>query len=673
MAASQPVNLSKKSQDAFIAFYESVQMSQNVSRPKTRYNLQRMDKAYQREVDTSEEQTRAQAYNRAGDTSKYQNMIVPVVMPQVEAAVTHQTSVFLTGQPLFGVVASPEYIDEALQMESILEDESVRGGWARQLVVWFRDCNKYNFGALEVDWKEEVTYSVETSVEENLKEGTPREVIWSGNRIRRLDPYNTFVDPSCDPSDVYKDGDYAGFTEFMTRIQLKSLIASLPFKIIANIVPAFESGSSSTGGSGTAADAYSFYIPDINPDTDTTENRTSTNWMKWAGLSTNPNSHKINYKDGYDVTTLYARILPSEFNLNVPNSNTPQVYKLILVNHRIPIYAERQTNAHGYIPIFIGQPLEDGLGKQTKSLAENGIPFQELTTTYMTSIIASKRRAISDRVIYDQSRIAAAHINSSNPSAKIPIKPAAYGSKLSDAVYQFPYRDDQSAGAMQQISALLGLANQLSGQNQAQQGQFVKGNKTLHEYESVMQNAAGRDQLAALLIEFQVFVPIKQVLKLNILQYQGGTTIYNRDQNKVVEIDPLQLRKAVLEFRISDGLVPASKLLNTESFATALQVIGSSPEIAAGYNVPQLFSYIMKTQGAKISEFEKSPEQLAYEQALGAWQQIVQLAIEKGTVDGEEQDKLPPQPKPEEFGYNPSGNKPAPAPETTSAPQAGPQ
>lgn len=672
MAASTPIVLSAKSQEAFIAFYQSVQYAQDSSRPKTRSNLERIDKAYQRETDTSQEQVRAQAYNRAGDPSKYQNAVVPVVMPQVEAAVTHQTSVFLTGQPLFGVVAAPQFIDEALQMETILEDESVRGGWARQLVLWFRDCNKYNFGALEVDWTEEVTFSVETSLQEDLKAGIPKEVIWSGNRVRRLDPYNTFIDKSCDPSDVYKDGDYAGYTEFKTRIQLKSLIASLPSKIIGNIVPAFESSPQSEGGT-TASDSYSFYIPDINPEIDTSTDRANTNWMKWAGLSAAPGSHKINYKDGYDVTTVYVRILPSEFVLNVPNANTPQIYRLIIVNHQHIIYAERQTNAHGYIPIFIGQPLEDGLGDQTKSLGENGIPFQELATTYMTSVIAARRRAIGDRTIYDPSRITSAHINSSNPSAKMPVRPAAYGSKISDAVYQFPYKDDQSSGAMQQISVLLGLANQLSGQNQAQQGQFVKGNKTLHEYESVMQNAAGRDQLAALLIEFQVFVPLKHVLKLNILQYQGGTTIYNRDQNQVVEIDPIQLRRAVLEFKISDGLVPASKLLNTDSFSVALQVIGSSPEIAAGYNVPQLFSYIMKTQGARITEFEKSPEQLAYEQAVGAWQQVVQLAIEKGTVEGEEQGKLPPQPKPEEFGYDPSGNKPAPAPDTTTTPQAGPQ
>lgn len=653
MVASAPVALSKKSQKAFIEYYKSVQSLQNVTRITTRARLERVDRDYQRETDRTEENLRAKAANRAGDPNRFQNIVIPVVMPQVEAAVVHQTSVFLTGQPLFGVVASPQFIDEALQMESILEDNSVRGGWARQLMMFFRDGMKYNFAPIEVTWAEEVTYSIETNLDKNLKRGIPKEVIWSGNKVRRLDPYNTFVDTRVAATEVYKDGEFAGYTEFMSRIKLKSFIAALPDKIIANIVPAFESGVGASSGAKDAG-AMNFYVPNINPDIAEEDYKgAGTNWLRWAGLSSNRNIN-INYKDGYEVTTLYAKVLPSEFDLHVPNSNTPQIYKLIIVNHEIIIYAELQTNAHGYLPIIIGQPLEDGLGYQTKSLADNGAPFQQLATAYMGSIIASRRRAVTDRVLYDPSRITSSDINSDNPSAKIPVRPAAYGKNIADAVFQFPYREDQAGTSMQQIQALLGLANGLAGQNQATQGQFVKGNRTLQEFESVMQNASGRDQLASILLEYQVFIPMKHILKINILQFQGGTTIFNRDKDVEVEIDPVALRKAVLEFRVSDGLVPSSKLLNSDAFGAALQAISTSPQIGAAYNIGPMFSYFMKTQGAKIGEFEKSAEQTTYEQALQAWQGLAQLAIEKGTEFKQ------PQPLPEQFGFNPQQIKPAP-------------
>ena len=211
----------------------------------------------------------------------------------------------------------------------------------------------------------------------------------------------------------------------------------------------------------------------------------------------------------------------------------------------------------------------------------------------------------------------------------------------------------------------MGMGNTLAGQNLAQQGQFVKGNKTQHEFESVMQNANGRDQLVSILLEHQVFVPMKHIIKTNILQYQGGVSLYNAKEDKVVEIDPIVLRKAVMAFKISDGLIPADKILNSEGFATALQVLGSSPQLAGAYNVGQLFSYMLKTQGADIAAFEKTPEQIAYEQAMGTWQSMAQLALEKGA---EVNQVLPPMPTPDQFGYVPAQNKPAPQAATKDQP-----
>ncbi len=659
MVASTSIPLTKLQQKKFIDYYIGLQNNINVDRGLIRERYRLIDKEYARTTDREEEQRRAKAANQAGETKRFQNMTVPVVMPQVEAAVTHQASVFLTGIPILGVAASPEFIDEAKQLESILDSNSIRGGWVREFMLNFRDGFKYNFAPMEVTWGEEVTFTVKTDVKKNLKEGVPKEAIWSGNKITRLDPYNTFVDPRVSPTEVYKKGEFEGYTEFMHKIQLKSFIAELPDKIIANIVPAFESGLG--GGSGAQeATSRSFYVPLINPINDPNAySRSGTNWLQWAGIADTNSS--IDYKQGYEVTTLYTKILPIEMGLKVPNSSTPQVYKLILVNHEHIIYAERQTNAHGYLPIVVGAPLEDGLNYQTNSFAENGIGFQQLATSYMSSIIRSRRRAVTDRLLYDPSRITSADINSDNPSAKIPVRPAAFGKTISDAVHQFPYKEDQAAISMNQVNTILGLANTLAGQNQAQQGQFVKGNKTLHEFESVMQNANGRDMLTSILLEAQMFTPMKVILKINTLQYQGGTTVFNREEQRAVEIDPVQLRKAVMEFKITDGLVPTEKVLNSETFAVALQVFGSSPEIAAQYNIGGVFSYLMKTQGSEIEAFEKSPEQVAYESAVQQWQAVAQLAIEK------EQPFKQPQPLPEQFGYDPAQNKPAPEDESRSS------
>jgi len=654
MPGTSAEQLNNKQHGAVIEYYDAVIRTQSEVRNTLRGTMVNLDKLYQRETDELIEQRRAKAANRGGDSSRYQNIVVPVVKPQVETATAYQTSVFLSGVPLFGVVANPDFIDEALQLETVVDEQARLGGWKRELMMSFRDGYKYNYAPMEVSWEQQVSYVIETDIAANATQGIPKEVVWSGNKVKRFDPYNTIIDPTVAPSELYLKGEFGGHTELMGRMQLKQFIAALPNKQ-TRVTEAFETGSTRPIVSSDMENA-DYYIPTINSDQELQRlGPEGINWMQWASLS--GAQTPIDYKNAYHVTTLYARILPSEFTLKVPSANTPQVWKFIIINHSTVIYSERQTNAHNWLPILVGQPSEDGLDYQTKSLASDAEPFQQVASANMNSITASRRRSVTDRLLYDPSRVNQAQINNPNPSAKIPVKPAAYGKDISDAVYQFPYREDQNAMGMAQIQDLLGMADMLNGQNPTRRGQFVKGNKTREEFSEITDNSVSRDVMSSILYEDQVFMPMKHIIKTNILQFQGPETLQSQEKGRSVSVDPVAMRKAVLQFRMSDGLVPSSKIISGENFAVALQAIGSSPSLTTGYNVAPMFSYLMKTKGADLSPFEKSPEQMAYEQAVSAWQQMVALAIEKSET-GTLPENFPPQPLPEQFGYNPNPDNP---------------
>ena len=648
MASATPTIIPPKAQEGILQYLRQCHQLQN-SQWNLREQLRKRDLAYNRELDLTNENAKAKIANQYGDPTKFRNVIVPVVMPQVESAVTYQSSVFLSGIPIFGMVAPASEEDTALQYQSIIEENSIRGGWVQQFQIFFRDIFKYNLGAVEVSWDREVTEAVETDLGFTAgKEGKPKQVIWEGNCVRRWDLYNSFFDTRVKPTEIYKKGEFAGTTELMSRIMLKKFLAELPDKMISNVVPAFESGLG--GGSGATGGAETYHVPQLNPSALLQiDPKRTTNWMAWAGLLDKPQD--IQYKDLYEVTTLYARILPADFGLNVPSKNTPQVWKFIIVNHQVLVYAERQTNAHGYIPVFFGQANEDGLGYQTKSHADNAEPFQAIGSALVNSAMASRRRALSDRTLYDPSRVSEAHINSDNPSAKIPVRPAAYGKPVGEAVYAFPYRDDQSQVAFSELPQVLKMADTANGQNPARQGQFVKGNKTQHEYADVMNNANGRDQMTSMLLEAQVFTPIKHVIKLNIMQYQAGVSIYSPSAKTTVDIDPIALRQSQAKFKVTDGLTPTDKQISGDDLTVALQTIGSSPQIGAAYNVGPMFSYLMKTRNADLTPFEKPPEQIAFEQAMGQWQQMAQLAMEKGATFNT------PQPTPQQYNYTPGMTK----------------
>jgi hypothetical protein len=654
MAANTPFKISKESQES-LRYYHQLICQQTDKQYNLRQQFRDIDLSYLRTKDLTTEQWQAKLANQLGDSNRIQNITVPIVKPQVSSAVDYQAAVFLTDYPLFGVVSDPQWIDQAIQFQAIIEENSIRGGWAREFLLFFTNCFKYNLAALEVTWERVITAGIETDLTyKGGQEGKPKQVIWQGNVVKNWDMYNTYFDTRCQPYDIPTKGEFVGNTVLMSKTALKTFINSLETKQIENIILALESPCGVTGYGNS--DGYGFYIPQLNPDALVDANaQYGVDWIAYAGLRVNGTGANINYKGVYEVTTEYIRLMPSDFDIRAPAPNTPQIWKLIWVNHQVLIYAERQTNAHEKIPVLFGQTDEDGLGYQSKSLAKDAEPFQDVTSALMNSVLASRRRAVTDRVLYDPSRINEAQINNSNPSAKIPVRPSAYGKPVAEAVYQFPFNDNQAGISLQEIQTLVQFANVLNGQNAARQGQFVKGNKTDGQWESTMQNATSKDQRCSLLLEAQVFTPLKEIIKINTLQFQQSGTVFSDSLQRDVAIDPLELRKATLKFKVTDGVTPKEKVISGDTLKVGLQVIGSSPQLAQAYNVGPLFSYLMKTENADLTPFEKKPEQVAYEQAVGNWTALVQLALEKD----QDPKSLGPQPTPEQFGYVPAQQDPA--------------
>lgn len=615
--------------------------------------LEKVDREYMREGDWTKEHRRAVIANMLGDKTRMQDMVVPIVMPQVEAALGYLEQVFLTGYPIFGMAASPQFADAALMMETIMANNALQAGWIRNLIMFLRDGLKYNLSGLEVDWKQLTTPAFETDL--TVPNGvTVKNKQWEGNVMTRMDMYNTVFDPRVPPAEVYRDGEFAGYVKLKSRIALKKFINDLYGKIPPAVaIKAFESGLGLVTG---LPQWLGYYYPQVNPQPIRAYSANTFDWMSWAvNADTANTNHKLKYQNMYEVFTLYARILPSDFNLRVPEENTPQVWKFIIINRQVLLYGERLTNAHSYIPIFFCQPLEDGLQFQTKSFAQNAIPFQDMASAHWNADIASKRRLVTDRVLYDPSRISEKNINSTNPAAKIPVRPAAYGKPVSEAVYQFPFRDEQAQSLLQNSEMIVRFANLVNGQNPAQQGQFVKGNKTKTEYTDTMGHSNNRNQSIALMIENQFMVPVKETVKINMLQRQPPGELYNHEHRKQVTVDPAILRNAVLEFKVTDGMLPSDKVLGTELLSTTIQAVASSPAIGSGYNVAPMFSYLMKQQGLDLRPFEKSQEQMQYEQALGAWKEAAMLAAQKGTPFST------PQPQP------PKTSSPPPTPQSSLA------
>lgn len=567
-----------------------------------RQRMQYIDRVFQRESDWTAAQERARAANAAGDSTKVQNTTIPVVAPQVESAANYLSEVFLSSYPLFPIVGKPQLQDAALQMETVIGEHGVEFQWAAELLAAIKDGLRYNLMAVEVDWQKKKTWSVTSNPQKSITEGTSAPTVFQGNSIRRLSPYNLILDTAVNPCEVHTRGDYAGYTEIISRIEMKRRIEELDPTNLTRIKEAFESGDASASLR-TSSDA--FFIPQVNPQATitSTERGNPQDWDAWAGIADNS---KIQYSSFYEWTVLYARILPLDFRMEVENRSTVQIYKMIVVNRKVCIQLQRQTNAHSYLPVIVAAPKEEGLGWQDKSFADTAAPYQEIATALFNSGLESQRRKVYDRILYDPSKINKADIERTSPVARIPVKSEHYGKPLSEAVYQIPYRDDNAPMIFDVSQRVVEMANVAVGSNRVQQGQFQKGNKTRFEVQETMTNSDGRLRMMALILEARFFQPIKHILKFNTLQYQPPVRLYNRNTKSTVEVDPVKLREAALEFRIADGYTPTAKLLGFDTFEAFLNFAAQSPQVQAGYDVMGIIAYWLKLRGATwLEDFKR--------------------------------------------------------------------
>jgi hypothetical protein len=580
------------------------------------YNLRdqlfQRDKAYYREASGISEKLGDEK-----DVKTMDKLTIPVVMPQVEGALAYLSDTFLGSYPIFPVVSKPQVMAEALQMETIIQDNSVRFGWVPELLLAMRDGLKYNLCSVEVEWESKSQPKVTNAPLEDLTRGTTEETYYEGNRIKRLNPYNTIYDTRVSPHEQAEKAAFNGYVELWTREQLKKFFEEEGDETFA-ATEAFESGSANYSTT-LSSSSNNYFIPEVNPQALKSPTLTSTDWLAWAGLET---GNAIRYHNMYEVLKLYVRIIPREFGIQTKNSGKLHIYELYIVNRSVLIYMEEYASVDGTFPIKTAQLLEDGLGWQTKSFAENAIPFQAAASALYNSGIASQRRKVYDRLFYDPSMFNKKDMDNVDPVARIPSKAQAYGRPLQNGVFALQYRDENVATILSFARDVTDMADIANGQNRVARGQFQKGNKSRTEFNEVMDRSDARNVMMAMFLEHRFFVPIKELIKLNILQYQLPAKYYSPRTKSEVAIDPVQLRNSSVQFQLADGMSPVSRLLNLEAFNVVAQMAATNPQMNAEYDIMGMLMYSLQLQGAGwIQDFKRPPEQMQQQQAQMAMQQ----------------------------------------------------
>jgi len=622
--AKAEVKIDKTAQQNILSYSRALLTEHRKNSEELINKMTAIDQAYARYKATGEDST------LECDIFEKDDITPPIVVSQVDSVVAYLAEVFLSGTPLFPVVSNPSKRKWAEQLETLFDDHARIGGYTRQFLIWLRDCTKYNYGAIECSWKSINQFSVLSDFTEKGVNGrSVKKDKKFFNAIKRLDPYNVVRDPDVAPGDVASSGDYAGYVENLSYIKMKSMLLKMGAEgTVLNFNECLN-----TENKNTAVYTSNNYRqpPQIS---DYIQARKKDSTVDWEAYMTGGGTSRQNKSSGkrFEVFTFYARIIPSEMSISVPQKGTPQIWKFVTVNDKYVVFAERIVSAYDYLPIFFGQPLEDGLDYQTQSIAEGEIPFQEGAAKLYNIRFSAARRAVADRALYLPELIKSSDANAKVASAKIPVNiPAMSNKKLDDAYKQIPFDMRGTETTMSDAREMVAFSQQLHGINNAKQGQFQKGNKSVTEWNDTMGASDGRSRLYALCLEAQVFAPMKDFMVLNIYQYGDNVTIVSQRNGETVDINIDELRKQVLAFRVADGYTPKSKMASTDAITAGMNMIGTSPLLqqSLGQMLPQMFAHFMQLMGVRGLD-EYMPQQQAVPQDPNAAAAMLQTQPQSG-------------------------------------------
>lgn len=566
-----------------------------------RERMQTIDRYIQRTVDTSREAQEAKAAIDAGKRDKHRNLEVPICLQQVETAHADLVGTFLTGYPIFafaGSVNTPETIPVSIMYNALIERDQDLFRWVSSIQKSLRDALRYNIMCAEVCWEEQTSSAL------ILKDGkrVTKSISHKGNCVDYLDPYNFFFDETVGFNEISRHGSHCGYVERMNYLRVKTFLQELDkqFTVTGNFSKALDNGAAE--GSGL------YFTPDIHPLDTTGRGNKEPDWSKLFGMvSKNASSGACGR---YEVVTMYVRIIPQEYGITAARSGTAAPFKLIWVGESL-VYIEPLNYVHGMFPVVAAHGYDDNLGFNSKSFVENVLDMQDVATSMMNGSIASMRRAVSDRALYNPTLIRSDDINSANPAAKIPVRGTAFNQNLSAAYHSIPFEDRLSPYMMQHMQTVMGISNSATGLNQASQGAFVKGNKTLEEFSTVMDKSGARQQKFNLDVDNNFFNPMKRMIKLNYMQFAEAEQLMSKSEGKPVQIDPVQMMDSEADYKMLDGIFPASKAMNTDVMVAAFNTIAQSPELDMEYSRAEIFASMLGAQGVDVSKFKRSPEQIA--------------------------------------------------------------
>jgi len=476
---------------------------------------------------------------------------LPLTYVHVDDMMTYYAETFAPNRGMFYHTAKAGEHDPANQIVTLMNNHAIYGGMYRQTLKTIFQALKYNIGGFYCYWTTDYGPRISRDGRTTRVEDEP---IWSGNKLESLDMYNTMWDPSIDPTDIHKEGEFAARAFMRSHYWLATRAnRGVYFNCNDILDPEFAQA--------TSAARYYRHPPteamlQLDQSNGGGGNGGRVNWV--SILSGGPD-----YTVGdYEIVEIIIRLNPNDFNLRASKSraNGYELWRFSLLNDKYIIEATPLNNAHGQIPFYFGLVNDDIMGLSAKSPAETIAPLQNFASSLINAHILATRKNIWGVTFYDPTVANFGKIPAGEVAAYVPIEASGYGKDIRASIYRHEGTLDTKQ-TLQDLGGVFDLVNQFFP-TQSLPSQIAGIDRAIDSQVAAVQQGSNRRQhKTAKLLDDSLFRPTRTCMYYNIVQYQEDGVEVNDFTGGTVKVDLDQLKSTDLPFIIGQGLKAIDRMM----------------------------------------------------------------------------------------------------------------
>ena len=506
---------------------------------------------------------------------------VPYMFSTLSTIVTYLVHTFAGRKPMFPLNSYKDEMQQSIPlMESVLQYNCDHTRLIRNLFNFMWDGQLYGLSILRTNWNVKMrnrTVWRSTGMGEKSTRTKELRVVYEGNDVLAVDPFNFFPDPNVPMCEVNKRGEFVFWRTFEGKHTIKRGEADglLQHVDSAGALPVKEN-SRGSGESQRNTRAHGNSLGEQDKD-----------------------RQGVEY---YQVDQGTIEIIPAELGLSA--RTWPEKWIFTILNESQIVQAEPFDADHEMHPVAVAEPYSTGYGFGQLAIADYLAPMQDIMSWLINSHAANVREVLNNSFVVDPGKIEMQDFNNKVPGAPriLRIKPSARGTDVRQAIMQLEVQD-VTQSHLGDLQVFQRLGDVMSGVNDNLRGIESSGTtKTATEVR--ISGEAGASRLASLakLISAQAMVDLQEQMVLNIQQYMSESfyvNIVGTEGKESAQFVTPEMLVGDFHFPVHDGTLPVDKAAMAEAFGEITQLVLQDQELRAGYDVMKLIDHLAELAGAR--------------------------------------------------------------------------